>query len=334
MISFLNSCDISNKNVFLRIDGNVPLNDGVIRDDFRLRAVVPTIEYLIAAGATSITIGTHLGRPHGKDKNLSAAPLARWFAAKKFSSVYLLENLRFDPREKNLDLGFARELAAGHDLYVNDAWGALHRAETSITLLPTLFAPENRAYGLLVERELAALSPLRNGPKKPYVVFLGGNKLPDKLDKLFMLVEKQLVTAIVLLPGIVFTFLAAQGIDTGTSLVFTELIEPCKKFLALAAENGIEIVLDRARIEEIISGAETIFYNGAVGNGDGSEMEQILAAIVKTTAYTVIGGGDSVAAAEKFGLTQKFSWCSTGGGSTLAFISGAELPGLECLSEH
>lgn len=349
MISFIESCDIKNKNVFLRIDGNVPLKDGMILDDFRLRAVLPTIEYLLRAGATNITVGTHLGRPADKqDKKLSVAPLARWFAGQNLSRVYLLENLRFDPREKRLDIGFARELAAGHDVYINDAWGALHRTETSITVLPTLFTPKNRAYGLLVERELRALTPLRDNPKKPYIVLLGGGKLPDKLEALYRLVEKKLVTTVVLLPGIVFTFMAAAlkiptQIPTGSSLVFPELFERCRQFLTLAEQNGIRVVMPEdfiwqngtvgaetiATIKKITAHAETIFYNGAMGIDTGNnELKDILTDISKSGAYTIIGGGDSVAAAEKFGLTKNFSWCSTGGGSTLAFISGAQLPGL------
>lgn len=370
-MNFLEKCNINKKNVFLRIDGNVPLKNGVILDDFRLRAVIPTIEYLINGGATKITIATHLGRPKNHDPLLSTKPISYWFAQKNFSKIDVMENLRFDPREKNLDTVFARELAQGHDIYVNDAWGALHRKETSLTILPTLFSPENRAFGLLVEKEIAALTPLCKNPKNPYLVFLGGKKLPDKLNALFGIVEKKLATTIILLPGIVFTFMAAQGISVGTSLVFPELFEQCNRLLALAKKNNIKIITPddflaqdttnglivtgpefpktakgitigpetTISLKKAILTAKTIFYNGAMGWGGEfdsdvryqEKLREILTAIVNSTAYTVIGGGDSVEAAEKFGIANKCSWCSTGGGSTLAYISGAQLLNL---NEH
>lgn len=370
MMPSLTTCNITNRRVFLRIDGNVPISKGTILNDFRLRAVLPTIDYLLDAGAT-ITIGTHLGRPTGTEPQLSVEPIRRWFAEKNLARINILENLRFDPREKKRDVSFARQLAAGQDVYINDAWGAMHRDETSITVLPTLFAPEHRAFGLLVKQELAALTPLRAAPKTPYVVFLGGGK--QKFETLNQLAKQGHATTIVLLPGIVFTFLAAQGIPVGKSLVFPEHFDTCRAFMELARKNGITVLIPQdflaskdtqlvltgqtipdsaqgitigpktsALLEKIISEAQTIFYNGAMGFGEfggfgefeefGKEseniLEKLLTSIALSRAHTVIGGGDSIAAVEKFGLAKKYTWCSTGGGSTLAFISGAELPGL------
>lgn len=358
----LTTCNVTHKRVFLRIDGNVPINNGTILNDFRLRAVLPTIDYLLDADAT-ITIGTHLGRPTGTDPQLSVEPIRHWFAEKNLAQIKILENLRFDPREKKCDISFARQLASGQDVYINDAWGALHRDETSITVLPTLFAREHRAFGLLVEQELAALTPLRTAPKKPYVVFLGGGK--QKFEALYQLAKQGHATTIVLLPGIVFTFLAAQGVPVGNSLVFPEYFDTCRAFMELARKNGITVLIPQdffagrdnqliltgpaisdsaqgvtigpktsALLEKISSEAQTIFYNGAMGFGEYEKesediLEKLLTSIALSHAHTVIGGGDSVAAAEKFGLAQKYTWCSTGGGSTLAFISGAELPGLQ-----
>lgn len=353
----LTECPIAGKRVFLRIDANVPLEGGRIGNDFRLRMVLPTIEYLIQAGA-QLTIGTHLGRPTGVDKSLSVAPIRHWFKERGVAAQFL-ENLRFDPREKAGDMGFAHELAAGHDIYVDDAWGTMHRADTSIALLPTLFAPENRAYGLLVAKELAALTPLRSAVPKPYLVFLGGNK--EKIELLEDLINHGQPTGLVVLPAIAFSFLAAQGRSVGSSLTFPESFATCRSIIRLAHKRGVEILLPKdffvekhggqieamrhimdeekgvtigpetmAMLASRIAQARTIFYNGAMGYGEEGRymLKELLTCIASSTAHTVIGGGDSVAAAERFGLAKSFSWCSTGGGSTLAFISGAQLPGL------
>lgn len=358
MMPHLTTCTTAKKRVFLRIDGNVPIRNGVILDDFRLRAVIPTLRYLSEQQA-HITIGTHLGRPHGYEKDLSTAPLAGWFVQRGFDALTVLENLRFDPREVAGDLTFARELAAEQDVYITDAWGALHRNDTSITLLPTLFKPENRALGFLVEREIRALNPLCTTPKIPYLIFLGGGK--PKFEVIKELIEQQRVTTLVLLPGLVFTFLAARGIPIGASLVFPEHLETCKIIEQLAQQHAIKLIIpddfiveDRGMIttsrdilsptargitigprtmqnlKEHINNAQTIFYNGAMGYGKEGErvFEELLSAIAASSAETVIGGGDSIAAVEQFGLVEKYTWCSTGGGSTLAFISGKELPGL------
>ena len=361
------------KNVLVRFDGNVPLENGVIQNDFRLIALLPTLELLKEKGA-HITLATHLGRPEGADPAFSTNPLKEWFASKGYgnSCVTVLENLRYNAGEKNHDIAYARELAQGIDYYVNDAWGVMHRKDTSITLVPTLFDPDKRAFGLLVEKELAALKTLKNDPQKPYVVILGGGKVETKLPVIERLVDSNKPTTIIILPALAATFAKAVGKPVGKSLVDDELLAHARKILEKAActnnltllfpidytyvennwdgplktcdsqnfsDNGIAMGVGPRSLElfaPYIKNAATIFFNGAMGNPSRPETMQplleLLRMIAASDAYSVIGGGNSVTEVEQMGLMHEIDYCSTGGGSTLLYISGAELPGLEAMA--
>lgn len=378
--SKIKNWDLANKTVFLRVDLNVPLKDGVILNDFRLKAILPTIDLLLSKQA-QIILGTHIGRPRGYDAALSTQPLAEWFKARGYTcsdpveptqhvahaGITLLENLRFYPGEKKDDLQFAHMLAHGADYYVNDAWALMHRHDTSVTLVPSLFAETKRSIGLLVEQELHALTKIKDTPQHPFVAIIGGGKVADKLPALGALVSSSLDT-IILGPAIVFTFLKALGKPVGLSLVDNNLLDYAKKIIELAEtkkvagifpvdyviaqnsfygplsyctaqefpNNGVGISVGPRTLNEIentINTAQTIFVNGLMGDISRpetlSETKKLLQLIAGSPAYTVIGGGDSVAAVHMFGLEDAVDFCSTGGGATLAYISHAPMPGLE-----
>lgn len=367
---------LHNKHVFYRIDGNVDMVDGTIQNDFRLRAIIPTLQLLTNAGA-SITLATHIGRPKGFEKELSTAPLKIWLAQNGFPAITLLENLRFNEGEQTKDAQkahvFAQQLADGMDFYINDAWGLLHRHDTSITILPTLFAPEKRAFGLLVKKELKALEQLKDSPQKPYVVLLGGGKVETKLPVIERLIKKSAasggaLSTIVILPALSFTFMRAMGIQTGLSLVKEHLISQARSILELAQKHSVTLafpldytyLLENASIgicdahafppaakglsigpkslelfKPIIEAAQTLFFNGAMGNQNQPEtmkpLDAMLDMISESHAYKVIGGGNSVAEVESCGLMGKIDYCSTGGGSTLIYISDGSMPGLDAM---
>ena len=365
-----NWSNLANKKILVRIDGNVPIENGVITNDFRLHAVMPTLQLLHAKGA-QITIITHIGRPKDKEQKLSTKPLQQWFQAHNLP-VTVLENLRFDPREKLEDKTYAQELAQGFDYFVQEAWGALHRHDTSITLLPTCFAPEKRSLGLLVQKEIDALEHLKEHPQQPYLVLLGGGKGETKLKILHKLIQTKKPTTIFVLPALCFTFFKAMGKQVGKSLIDEEFLPHALQLLHDAHKNNIEVLLplDVTYLEGTLQGnvttcsvehiphdgigmgigpqslelcaeqiqkAKTIFFNGAMGIGARPETfastQQVLRVIAQAKdAYRVIGGGDSVAQAEKIGLLDQFNFCSTGGGSTLAYIAGEQLPGLTAIT--
>lgn len=359
--------NLSHKKILVRIDGNVPIKDAIITNDFRLRAVIPTLQFLQKCGG-KITIITHMGRPKDRETQLSTKPLQQWFDHQHIQ-VTVLENLRFDPREKLGDPAYAQKLAHGFDYFVQDAWGALHRHDTSITLLPQCFAPEKRTVGLLVEKELAALAQLKNNPKKPYLLFLGGGKGETKLKILEKLICTKKPSTIFVLPALCFTFFKAMGKQIGKSLIDNDFLPHALQILKNAQTNNIELLfpLDVTYLEEKsqgnlqccdidhfpdtgigmgigqksltlyaekIAAAKTIFFNGAMGIDSRPESQlstiQLLKLIARAAqAYRVVGGGDSIAAAEDAALFNQFNFCSTGGGSTLAYIAGDTLPGLE-----
>lgn len=374
----IQSWNLVGKKVFVRFDGNVPIENGVIQNDFRLTALLPTLELLKEKGA-HITLATHIGRPEGADPAFSTHPLKEWFASRGYgnSSVTVLENLRFNAGEKNQDSAhaqeYARELAKGMDYYVNDAWGLMHRKDTSITIVPTLFAPDKRAFGLLVEKELAALTDLKNNPVKPYVVILGGGKVETKLPVIERLIDSNKPTTIIILPALAATFAKALGNPVGKSLVDDALLGQAQKILEKkACTNNLELLfpLDYTFVENswdgplktcdaqnfpvhgiamsvgprslelfapYIKNAATLFFNGAMGNPSRPEtmkpLNELLRMIAASDAYSVIGGGNSVTEVENLGLMKKIDYCSTGGGSTLLYISDAELPGLEVMTD-
>lgn len=365
MNHFLSNRSLQNRHIFLRIDGNVPIDNGIITNDFRLNAVLPTVSFLAEHGS-HLTIATHLGRPKGVNPLLSTNIIAEWFEKKGIKNISFLENLRFDPGEKEGTITFAKKLASAIDFYVNDAWGVCHRKDCSVYALPHLFAPENRALGFLIDQEIKALSPLRYPAQKPYMIILGGAKLPDKILYMKYLIEKKIPNTLAILPGLAFTFLAAKNTPVGKSLIFPELIDECALIMRNAKEAGITLILpedfiiedgngtfaynqsthipDQCRgvtigektvntLSSYIGSAESIFFNGALEMGDShmtnTPFFELFSKLASKGKSTVIGGGETIAAAEKCGLREKFLWCSSGGGSTLAFISGAQMPGLD-----
>lgn len=361
------------KKVFVRCDGNVPLEKGIIQNDFRLKAILPTLALLKEKGAL-ITLATHIGRPKGVDPELSTHPLKEWFASHGYRSPVLtiLENLRFNPGENNQDISFARTLAQGMDYYVNDAWGLMHRKDTSITTLPLLFAPEKRAFGLLVRKELDALQRIKTNPEKPYVVLLGGGKTETKLPVIERLMTRNKASTIIVLPALAATFAQAQDKPIGKSLVDDALVYTaqtilkrldCSDTLLLFPvdytyvedtwdgplrtcdaddfpENGIAMAVGPRSLElfaPYIRNAATLFFNGAMGNPSRPEtmkpLHELLHMIAASDAYSVIGGGNSVTEVENCNLMHDINYCSTGGGSTLLYISDEPLPGLEALEK-
>ena len=375
--SKIKNWDLNNKIVFLRADLNVPLKNGKILDAFRLRAILPTLDLLLRKNA-HIILATHIGRPQGFDAALSTKPLADWLNAQGYPTEFvtstkpahitLLENLRFNREEKKQDAQFAHLLANGADYYVNDAWAVMHRSDTSITLLPQLFPADKKSIGLLVEKELAALSKIKDAPKHPFVAIIGGGKVADKLPVIEALITT--VDILVFGPAIVFTFLKALGKPVGKSLVDDNLLDYAQKILDLARahkvtcifpvdyvvaqdsfygtlsycdaenfpENGVGISIGPktiAALEKTIMSAKTIFVNGLMGDIARPETlvetKKLFELIAHAPAYTVIGGGDSVAAIDMFDLKNTINYCSTCGGATLAYISNAPMPGLDSI---
>lgn len=358
--------DVSGRRVLLRADFNVPIANGEIVDDFRIRAALPTIEYLTSRGAT-VTACTHLGRPKGApDPKYSVEPVRRRLA-ELAPGVELLDNLRFNPGETANDPAFVQELIAGQDLYVNDAFGASHRAHASI-VGPPQFLPS--AAGRLLQREIDVLLPLRSDPKRPFVVILGGSKVSDKLGVIDALSE--VADALIIGGGMCFTFLAAQGHHVGDSLLEVDQIETCKRFLdsdvtihiphdVTALGPGGEIMNPEAGGEvrqlgadvpdgwkgldigpgtasefaDIIAEAKTIFWNGPMGVFEDPRFAAgtrvIAEAMAEARGFTVVGGGDSAAALDAFGLANEVDHVSTGGGASLELLENGDLPGLEAL---
>lgn len=383
LVTHLEQWDLAHQRVLLRADLNVPLVDGTITNDYRLRALLPTIVTIQQRGGMCI-LATHIGRPQGEDPALSTSHLIPWFTSRGFTvdfvpdiaqvsqlthtsnTLILLENLRFYHGEKSADHAFAQSLKNLADYYVNDAFGVIHRTDTSITVLPHLFEPERRSVGLLIQREIAMLNKLLISAQRPFVLILGGGKAADKLP----LLQRFLTIAdtIILCPAIVFTFLKALGKPVGASLVDTTSLELCKHIYHQAHEQGIEIITPvdylvatknfqgplsyvttdsfpadgigisfgpktAALIEPRIANAGTLFCNGLMGSLKRPETLEGAAALYKeiaqSSAFTVIGGGDSVAAVQQLGYGDGISYLSTGGGATLAYLSGQELPGLQ-----
>jgi phosphoglycerate kinase len=382
--------DVAGKRVLVRVDFNVPLADGAVTDDTRVRAALPTLRYLMDRGAKVIIV-SHLGRPKGEpDPQFSLRPVRRTLqrligrnvtfvpqtvgpdateAVERMvdGEVLMLENVRFNPGEKANDPAFARQLAAFADVYVNDAFGAAHRAHAS-TAGVAEFLP---AYaGLLLAREVETLTSMLADPERPFVAILGGSKVSDKfgvIDKLLDCVDTLIVGG-----GMAFTFLRAKGLEIGTSIVEPDWVEPAKAMLIKALEKDVEIMLPvdfvvadafaedaETRIvgrEEIpadmmgldigptsgqlfagaISDAKTIFWNGPMGVFEMKPYEtgtrDVAAAVARNNrAVSVIGGGDSVAALKKFGLEERVTFVSTGGGASMKLLEGAPLPGVEAL---
>ena len=390
--------DLAGRRAFVRLDLNVPLDDGVVTDDARIRASIPTLTELFERGA-SIVAASHLGRPGGRvDEALRLGPVAELLQrlldrvveyvptdgvlspeveqscqalAFEPGRLVLLENLRFDPGEEANDRAFAQRLAGLADVYVDDAFGAVHRDHASVVALPAILREQGReaVAGRLLQREVEALSRLVADPARPYVAVLGGAKVSDKLATIGALVER--VDALLIGGAMAFTFLAADGASVGDSLVEPERFDGVRAARARADERGVVVQLpedvvaatsksvDASRhtvpsaqvpagelgldigprtVEEFartIADAKTIVWNGPMGVfelepfGDGTR--GVATAIAGASAYSVVGGGDSLAAVKKYGLEDGFDHLSTGGGASLEFIEGRELPGIAVL---
>ncbi len=390
----LEDFDVAGKRVFLRCDLNVPLKDGVITDDGRIRASLPTIRLLLQKGA-SLVIAAHLGRPKGVvEAKLSLAPIAKRLGellaqeiifsgdytgdaiisiahSLKTGEILLLENIRFSPAETSKDdaqrAEFATQLAQLADVYVGDGFGAVHRKHASVFDLPALLP---HCAGLLVADEVQTLRALTQSPVRPYGVVLGGAKLSDKLGVIENLLEKVDVLAIG--GGMVFTFLAAQGHQIGTSLVELEMIDVVKELMAKAQVSGVKIVLptdiviartfsadapptivpadaippDQMGLDigpvsatcfaQEIEGCATVFWNGPMGVFEFANFSHgtkvVATAMTKVSGICVVGGGDSAAAVRALGFADSdFGYISTGGGASLEYLEGKELPGLIAL---
>ena len=383
--------DVASKHVLVRVDFNVPLAHGKVADDARLRATVPTIEFLRQQKAKVILI-SHLGRPKGKvEESLRLAPVAAHLSALlelpvrtapdcigsaavsaahalQPGDVLLLENVRFHPEEEQNDPGFARHLASLADVFVNDAFGAAHRAHASTQGI-TAYLPS--VAGLLMEKEIATLSQLLRAPEAPFVAVIGGAKISTKIDVLTNLLKQ--VDVFVLGGGIANTLLKAQGIAVGESLVEDGLLSVAADFIAHAEESDVAVVLPRdvvvgsvgaaatagrvvgidaipadtmigdigpATVEDVkavLASAGTVLWNGPLGLFEEERFAGSTRAIAQTlagcAATTIVGGGETVAAVELYGAANEISHLSTGGGATLEFLEGKSLPGVAALRD-
>jgi len=365
--------DLSGKRVLVRADLNVPLSgegdERVVADDFRIRAVLPTLRWLAERGA-KLTVCSHLGRPKGPDPRYSMAPVARRLAELLDDvEVEVRENLRFDPRETANDPSFVDELVEGQDCFVNDAFGACHREHASVVGPPKRLPS---AAGRLVVSEVEVLSSLLDDPARPFVAVIGGAKVSDKLGVLRALAPK--VDALLVGGGMCFTFFLADGRPVGDSLVEEGLVEECRSLLGevprlLLPEDVVTLASDEpfgrgaeggtvevstggvpdgrrgldvgpATIERWsreLSGAKTVLWNGPLGVFEDPRFaggtRAIAEAVAQSGAFSVVGGGDSVAAIRSMGMEGSVGHLSSGGGASLEFIELGDLPGLAALRE-
>ena len=362
--------DLNGRRVLVRCDFNVPLAGGVITDDLRIRAAVPTLRFLVDAGA-HVTACSHLGRPGGSlDAAYSMDPV-RARLAELVPGVELLENLRFDPGETADDPGFTERLIEGHDAYVNDAFGASHREHASV-VGPPRHLPS--AAGRLLAREVEVLSGLSDSARHPFVGILGGAKVSDKLGVIEALLD--VVDELIVGGGMCFTFLAAKGANVGSSLLEEDLIEDCARLLDSGAP--IRLPLDITALGpggkigdpsaggevrqvgtsmpdgwvgldigpgsavefcDVIADARTVLWNGPMGVFEDPRFaagtRTLAEAVAACRGFTVVGGGDSAAATRQFGLADAMDHVSTGGGAALELIEKGDLPGLAALrGEH
>ncbi|HAH30753.1 MAG TPA: phosphoglycerate kinase [Elusimicrobia bacterium] len=386
---------LKNKTVVVRVDYNVPMKDGVITDDTRIRETLKTLGLLLAANCKVILIA-HFGRPKGKSEpKYSLGPIAprlaelagvkvhfaadcvgpkadKTIAAAKNGEIVLLENLRYHPEEEKNDETFARQLAGHGEFFVQEAFGALHRAHASTAAIAR-FLPG--AIGYLVQKELEYLDKTMVCPVRPFVAIIGGAKVSDKINVLYSLMDK--VDTIIIGGGMAYTFLAAQNTNIGKSLLEADKVEEAKKIILKAFKNNVEMLLpaDHRVVREIkpdaemeitqamavpdgwigvdigprtellftdkIKGAKTIFWNGPVGifetpafAGGSITVARAMAEATKNGTTTILGGGDTLSVLKTAGVgAAQISHCSTGGGASLEFIEGKQLPGLVALSQ-
>jgi len=383
--------NVSGQKVFVRVDFNVPLENGAITDDTRIRETLPTIKYLIEGGA-KVILASHLGRPKGEvveelrltpvaarlsellgkpvvkaDEAVGSAVQAKVDALQN-GDVLLLENVRFYPGEEKNDPELAKQFAALADLFVNDAFGAAHRAHASTEGIAHHLPAVS---GLLMEKELDVLGKALNDPDRPFTAIVGGSKVKDKIDVIDKMIE--IADNIIIGGGISYTFFKSQGYEIGQSLLDESKLEKVKEFVEKAKQLGkklylpvdlvisddfksdknIEIVnIDGIRPDwegvdigpktreiyaDVIKNSKLVVWNGPMGvfevEGFSKGTRAVAQACADTSAYTVIGGGDSAAAAEKFKLADKMDHISTGGGASLEFMEGKALPGVVALND-
>ena len=390
-IKTIDELDARGKRALVRVDFNVPVKDGAVADDTRIRAALPTIERLVEQGAR-VVLMSHLGRPAGEgfEEAFTLRPAAQRLsellgkpvvfatdtvgpdaqakaASLRDGDVLVVENLRFDKREKKNDPAFCEELAALGDVYVNDAFGTAHRAHASTAGVAALLP----AYaGYLMQREVATLSGMLEAPRRPFAAILGGSKVSDKIKVIDALMDT--CDTLVIGGGMCFTFLFAQGKAVGMSLKEEDWVERAAAMIAKAEERGVKLLLpvdvvvaDRfaedvetltVSVDDIPDGmmgldigpetaklyadavaeAKTVFWNGPMGVFEMAAFEAGTKAVAEAVAAnadadTVIGGGDSVAAVNKFGLAEQMTFISTGGGASMELVQGEALPGVEAL---
>ena len=390
-LNTINEADLKGKRVLIRVDFNVPLKNGVVTDNTRIKAALPTIKYILEQGA-SLVVMSHFGRPKGqKNPDFSMAPIAKEFEALlgspvklapdvigpevekevkalKPGEVLLLENVRFYKEEEANDPEFAKTLASYGDLYCNDAFGTAHRAHAS-TEGVSHYLPSYA--GFLIEKEVKFMAPLLENPEQPFVAVIGGSKVSSKITVLESLVKT--CSTVVIGGGMAYTFLKVEGHSIGKSLFEPDYQDTAKAFLEKAKEKGVKVILpvdhvcaaefnenaapvavDSVDIPENLMGmdigpktvamivdeikkAKSVVWNGPMGvfefeafsKGTG----EVAKALAESDATSVVGGGDSVAAINKFGLASKISHVSTGGGASLEFLEGKTLPGIKALEK-
>jgi phosphoglycerate kinase len=387
----IRDADLTNKKVIARVDFNVPIKDGTVTDDTRIRGALPTIQYILEQSGAKLILMSHLGRPKGKwDDSLSLKPagdrlsellgkpvkmapncvgpeVEKMVSELAPGEVLLLENLRFHKEETDNDEGFAANLAKLADVYVNDAFGTAHRAHASTEGI-TRHLPAYAGY--LIEKEVAFFEPVVKSPQQPFVAIIGGAKVSTKISVLETLLPN--CSTLVIGGGMAYTFLRVQGHEIGKSLVEEDYLDTAKNLLSKAEKAGVEVVLpvdhvvaaefsetatpepvdavevpgDKVgmdigpktveKISSVISGAKTVLWNGPMGVFEFEAFAkgtlEIAQKVAAAEATTIVGGGDSVAAVNKFGLADKIDHVSTGGGASLEFLEGKTLPGIAALS--